>query len=117
MTKNLDKQAKEIIEMAKSSGVDGNYFFVTSFQRYQTQLKLLEALEKALDEEGILVEKTYIKDSSNLYANPAISQYNKCCDSANKTVATLMKIIKEYGVGSGKKKNDPLLDILNGSGE
>ena len=40
--KDLIKQANEIIRMAEDSGVQSNYFFVTTFKRYQRQLKMLE---------------------------------------------------------------------------
>lgn len=111
---SLEEQAAEIIRLAKETGLEGNYFFVTTFDRYQTQLKILEELKKVLDKEGMLVTKEYVKDRKNLYSNPAISDYNRTTDSANKTVSTLMRIIKSYGVDSKAGDNDPLLDAING---
>ena len=113
--KSLDEQAKEIIKIAEENGVQSNYFFVTTFQRYQVQLKMLENLEKAIQEDGTTVEKEYVKGRKNLYSNPALKDYNTTTDSANRTVSTLMKIIKNYNVGETTEDDDPLFKIINGS--
>lgn len=114
--KSLSKQAKEIIKMAQESGVQSNYFFVTTFERYQVQLEILNELEKTIKDEGMLVSKEYVKGRKNLYTNPAVSDYNRTTDSANKTVSTLMKIIKSFGVEE-QEEEDPLMHIINGGGE
>lgn len=112
--KSLNEQAKEIIEIAEESGVQSNFFFITTFKRYQVQLNILNDLEKTLKEEGMLVKKEYVKGRKNLYSNPAVAEYNKTTDSANKTVATLMKIIRSFNVSETTEEEDPLLKIING---
>lgn len=111
---DLDKQAKEILKLAEESGVQSNYFFVTTFERYQVQLNILSELKKAIEEEGMLVSKEYVKGRKNLYTNPAVSDYNRTTDSANKTVATLMRIIKSMGVEETEEETDPLMTLING---
>ena len=95
---SLTEQAQEILRIAEESGVQSNYFFLTTFRRYQVQLTMLLKLEKAIKDEDMLIKKEYVKGRKNLYTNPAVSEYNKTTDSANKTVATLMKIIKNFNV-------------------
>lgn len=113
---NLQKQAEEIIRIAEESGAQSNFFFVTTFKRYQVQLNILAELEKTMKEEGMLVKKEYVKGRQNLYTSPAVTEYNKTTDSANKTVASLMKILKAYKVDDTTDDDeDPLLRILNGS--
>lgn len=113
---NLQKQAEEIIRIAEESGAQSNFFFVTTFNRYQVQLNILAELEKTMKEEGMLVKKEYVKGRQNLYTSPAVTEYNKTTDSANKTVASLMKILKAYKVDdTTDDEEDPLLRILNGS--
>ena len=115
MEKNkLEQQASEILTLAEESGLQSNYFFVTTFQRYQVQLQILEELEQAIKDEGMLVSKEYVKGRKNLYSNPAISDYNRTTDSANKTVATLLRILKSFDAESGQEDVDPLMDIING---
>lgn len=116
---SLDEQAVEILRIAEETGVQTNFFFVTTFKRYQVQLSNLSELEKAIKETGTLVTKEYVKGRANIYVNPAVTEYNKTTDSANRTVATLMKIIKGFakedeGRGSGY---DPLMAIVNGDGD
>lgn len=113
----LSAQADEIMRLAEESGVKNNYFFVTTFDRYQVQLKILNELEKAIEDEGMLVSKEYVKGRKNVYSNPAVSDYNRTTDSANKTVSTLIKIIKNFGEIEKGDDTDPLLDMINGGDE
>lgn len=112
--KSLQEQALEIIKIAEESGVQSNFFFLTTFKRYQVQLNILTELEKTMKEDGLLVSKEYVKGRKNLYSNPAVSEYNRTTDSANKTVSTLMKIIKSFNVDESKEETDPLMDVING---
>lgn len=114
---SLSEQAKEIIKIAEESGVQSNFFFLTTFKRYQVQLNILSELEKTLKDEGMLVSKEYVKGRKNLYSNPAVAEYNKTTDSANKTVATLMRIIKNYSVEEPTEEADPLMQLINGGGK
>lgn len=114
---SLQQQANEIIRIAEESGVQSNFFFVTTFKRYQVQLTILAELERAMKDEGMLVSKEYVKGRKNLYTNPAVAEYNKTTDSANKTVATLMRIIKNFNVEEQTEEDDPLLLAINGGGD
>lgn len=92
--KTLQEQANEILIKAEERGVQSNFFFVTTFKRYQVQMKILSDLEKAINEYGTTVTKEYVKGRQNLVSNPAITEYNKTATAANGTVTTLMKIIE-----------------------
>ena len=95
MAKSLKTQAKEILKQAEKRGVSANFFFVTTFKRYQVQMQMLDDLEAAIQEHGPTVTKEYVKGRANLVANPAIAEYNKTATAANGTVATLINIIKQ----------------------
>lgn len=112
---NLEQQAKEILKIAEESGVQSNFFFLTTFKRYQVQLNILTDLEKTIKEDGPIATKEYVKGRENIYTHPAVSEYNRTTDSANRTVQTLMKIIKDLGKGKEDgEEEDPLLKLLNG---
>lgn len=111
---DLNKQAQEIIRIAEESGAQSNFFFLTTFKRYQVQLNILADLERSLKEHGMTVKKEYVRGRENLYSNPAISDYNRTTDSANKTVATLMRILKNYGADEASSDDDQLLALING---
>ena len=111
---SLNDQAREILQIAEDSGVQSNFIYVTTFKRYQVQLNILTELEKAIKDEGTLVSKEYVKGRKNIYSNPAIQDYNRTTDSANKTVSTLMRILRNFGVDDDTSDEDPLMKIING---
>ena len=108
---NLQEKAEEILRKAEEKGVTQNFFFVTTFKLYQVQMKIMNELEKAMQSEGALVTKEYVKGRKNLVANPAITEYNKTATAANGTVSTLINIVKALPNedGDGKSKLEMLL--------
>ena len=107
----LQSQADKILKDAERLGISDNFLFQTTFKRYQTQLRILDDLEQAIDEYGATVKKTYVKDRENLMANPAITEYNRTSTAANGTVATLINIIKS--AKPTEEKSDSLAEFLN----
>ena len=114
MQKNkLTLQAEEILKKAEERGATSNFFFVTTFKRYQVQMKIMEDLEKQIEEIGATVSKEYVKGRENIYTNPAITEYNKTANAANNTVATLIKILDSIPKDDeGKSLKDELYDLL-----
>ena len=109
----LNEQAQEILRIAQEHGVEQNFFFITTFKRYQVQINILNELEKKINEDGTLVTKEYVKGRGNVYTHPAIDEYNKTATSANQTVATLIKIIKELrDDDTDNEQQDELLTAL-----
>ena len=115
-SKTMQDKAKEILKLAESSGVHTNFFFTTTFHRYLIQIKILEDLEQAIEDDGATVTKEYVKGRGNVYTNPAINAYNNTTNSANKTVSTLLKIVQGFKAEDKAKEVDPLIDIINGGG-
>lgn len=117
---SLNEQAQEILRIASEHGVEQNFFFLTTFKRYQVQIQILAELEKTIREEGNTVTKEYVKGRKNVYTHPAISEYNKTSTAANQTVQTLMKIVTtmrndDEGDGTGGDgAGDELMDFLRG---
>lgn len=111
---SLSEQAKEILRIAEEHGVEQNFFFITTFKRYQVQINILNELEKKINEDGTLVTKEYVKGRGNVYTHPAIGEYNKTATSANQTVATLIKIIKS--LRNDDEDGDTEDELLNALG-
>ena len=109
---SLQEQANRILEQAQEKGVQSNFFFVTTFKRYQVQMATLAQLEEAIKEHGPTVEKDYVKGRQNLVVNPAITEYNKTSTAANGTVSTLINIIKT--LSNEPDAVDALSEFLNG---
>lgn len=95
----MNKAANELIRMAEAGGVEQNFFFTTTFNRYKVQLNTMERLEKEIKENELFVEREYIKGKKNLVMSPAVSEYNKVSTAANQTVRTLIEIIKAFAAG------------------
>lgn len=93
----LEDKAQAILKRAEERGLSTNYFFETTFNRYQMQQRILDSLREAIESEGAMVHKEYVKGRKNLYTNPAIMEYNRTSTAANQTVVTLIKIIEGFG--------------------
>lgn len=115
----LQEQADAVLAKAKEKGVQSNFFFVTTFKRYQVQMRILSELEREINESGATVQKEYVKGRKNLYTNPAISEYNKTSTAANSTVSTLINIIKSLSEGDeqASDKFNSFMAALNSDDE
>lgn len=108
MDKETELQAKaaRILEEAKARGLQNDFFFSTTLDRYMEQLKILERLKKQIHAKGLTVTKQYAKGAKNVYANPLIGEYNKTASAANGTVTTLLNVLRsldgEESPGGGK---------------
>ena len=108
---SLQDQANELLERAEEKGLQTNFFFKTTFKRYQVQMQILNDLERHIKEEGSTVTKEYVKGRGNIYVNPSIVSYNKTAVSANQTVATLINILKAFSDETGTKSK--LMQMFN----
>ena len=111
----LQEQAQEILRRATEKGVSGNFFFVTTFKRYQVQMQILTQLEKEIKETGTTITKTYVKGRENLCTNPAIAEYNKTSTAANSTVSTLIQIIEK--LSEEQVKESKLFTMMEALGD
>lgn len=99
---DLNGKAQELLEMARQAGVEQNFFFISTFKRYQVQLNILTQLEGEIKKAGVLVTKQYVKGRENVYTHPAVTDYNRTATAANQTVQTILKIIttlSEHSLG------------------
>lgn len=108
----LNEQAKEILDIAEKHGVEQNFFFITTFKRYQVQINILNDLEKTINADGTLVTKEYVKGRGNVYTHPAIAEYNKTATASNQTVQTLLKIITTLRNDEKENGDDELMKFL-----
>ena len=111
---SLQQQANQILIDAQKKGVSTNFFFVTTFKRYQVQMKIMSELENEINEIGATVKKEYVKGRMNVYTNPAITEYNKTATAANGTVSTLINILQSFtDDASGPSKLQEMMSQLS----
>ena len=111
---DFERKAQELLDMATEKGLASDFLFSTTFDRYKTQIYMLEKCRRDVESQAPSVTKTYVKGSDNLQKNPTYDLYIRICDSANKTVGTLIRILKSF---DGKSEADPLMDLINGGEE
>ena len=109
---SLQEQAEQVLERAEQKGVSTNFFFLTTFKRYQVQMKIMADLEKEISEIGATVKKEYVKGRTNVYTNPAITEYNKTATAANGTVSTLINIVKSFSADDAESAKDLMAEFL-----
>lgn len=97
---NMNDVASELIKLAEQGGVEQNFFFTTTFERYKTQLNLLTRLQAEISGADLMVTKEYVRGRQNVVSNPAINEFNKTSQAANQTVICLMKIISTFSKNS-----------------
>ena len=110
--RSLRQQAEEVLRRAEEKGVSTNFFFLTTFQRYQVQMSVMEDLEKAIKEHGPTVTKEYVKGRKNIVVNPAIIEYNKTATAANGTVTTVIKVVESFAKEDREQSGDEFLEFL-----
>lgn len=103
---DLNEQARQILEKAQERGVEHSYMFITTFKRYQEQIQHLIELEKAINADGLMVTKEYVKGRRNLYVNPAVNAYNTTAAGADRTAQLLLKYIVAPLAGGGENGDD-----------
>ena len=108
-------QLEEIRKKTESMDAEQQAFFLSTLDRYETQVELVERLRVEVDKCETTISKEYVKGRENIVINPVITAYNQAVASANKTVETLTKIIKGFAEIKGEKPDDPLMDLLNGT--
>lgn len=101
--KEADMAGKKItytglVKMAKKYGVDKNEMFVAAAGQYITQQEVIAEMKKKLKEDGEFVTtKEYVKNRENVCVHPLVRELPKHADSANKTLAMMLEIIKALG--------------------
>lgn len=89
---------KEIRNIAEKYGVDKNPMFESTLRNYETIQKAIEIIHKTLETEEMTITKEYVKGRENIYLHPAVKELPRQVDIANKTMETMLKIIKQFGI-------------------
>lgn len=93
-----NKTYSDLIELAKTYGVEKNALFVQAAEQYSVQAMVIKQIKTALEEENdLLTSKEYVKGRENVYTHPLVRELPKHSDSANKTLTTMLEIITKLG--------------------
>ena len=103
----------KLLRMAKDYGVEKNALFLQAVEQYDVQARVIQNIKAALDKEDgeLVTSKEYVKGRENIYANPLVKELPKHADAANRTLQTMLTIIKELGKPPAPK--DRLSEMQN----
>lgn len=110
--KRLDMLAEKFKETAESLSEEHRYIFESTLETYFQLIKNFKVLKEALEADGCLITKEYVKGRQNVYVHPAMSEMNKTVNMLNSTAKTLIAIIKDLGSES-KEEVDELMAFTN----
>jgi hypothetical protein len=110
--KRLDMLAEKFKETAESLNEEHRYIFESTLETYFQLIKNFKILKEALEADGCLITKEYVKGRQNVYVHPAMSEMNKTVNMLNSTAKTLITIIKDLG-SENKEEVDELMAFTN----
>ena len=108
----LDMLAEKFKETAESLSEEHRYIFESTLETYFQLIKNFKVLKEALEADGCLITKEYVKGRQNVYVHPAMSEMNKTVNMLNSTAKTLISIIKDLG-SENKEEVDELTAFTN----
>lgn len=104
--------AEKFKETAESLSEEHRYIFESTLETYFQLIKNFKILKEALEADGCLITKEYVKGRQNVYVHPAMSEMNKTVNMLNSTAKTLIAIIKDLGA-ENKEEVDELMAFTN----
>lgn len=109
--KRLEMLAEKFKGIAESLSEEHRYIFESTLETYFQLIKNFKVLKEALDADGCLVTKEYVKGRQNVCIHPAMSEMNKTVNILNNTAKTLITIVKD--LGAEKEEVDELMAFTN----
>lgn len=91
---------RKLISFGKQYEVDKEEDFKAAAKTYAEQAELIAKMRTELEEDGMTVEKEYVKGRANVCVHPLVTEIPKHVDSANRT----LNLINDIIVKRGKKK-------------
>lgn len=97
---NPQADIQTILDAAAAADPASRFALMTTLERYQTQLKVMQQLRTDLATRGALVPAGP-KSRKKTMPNPSIAEYDKVASAANQSVQTMLRICMSLGLASG----------------
>ena len=91
---------RKLLKFGKIFEVDRDEDFKAAAMTYAEEAELIAKMRSQLEDDGMTVEKEYVKGRQNVCIHPLVQEIPKHVDCANRTLGILGDII----VKRGKKK-------------
>lgn len=100
----------DLKKLAEDYQVDQNPLFLASARQYESQCRMMDRIQKQIDEEGLTTIKEYVKGRENICSNPLLAEWTKLNDASNRTLSSMADIITKFGKPkAAKSKLDAFL--------
>lgn len=97
---NPQADVQAILDAAQAADPASRFALMTTLERYQTQLRVMQQLRADLAARGALVPAT-AKGRKKTVPNPSIAEYDKVASAANQTVQAMLRICTALGLAAG----------------
>lgn len=105
---NPQADVQAILAAARAADPASRFALMTTLERYQTQLKVMQQLREDLSARGALVPATG-RSRKKTTPNPSIAEYDKVAAAANQTVQAMLRICSNLGLtAAGGEEEDEL---------
>lgn len=88
---------RKLLKFGKNFGVEKAEDFKAAAMTYAEEVELIAKMRTQLEEDGMTVEKEYVKGRQNVCIHPLVQEIPKHVDCANRTLGILGDIIVKRG--------------------
>ena len=88
---------RKLLAFGKIFEVNNDEDFKAAAMTYAEEVKLIAQMRTQLEEDGMTVEKEYVKGRQNVCIHPLVTEIPKHVDCANRTLGIIGDIIAKRG--------------------
>ena len=96
---------RKLLAFGKQYGVAEEEDYKAAAKTYAEQAALIATMRNQLAEDGMTVEKEYVKGRVNVCVHPLVQEIPKHVDSANRTLGLINDIIVKRGKAKPEEKD------------
>lgn len=96
---------RKLYKFGKQYGVAEEEDYKAAIKTYAEQAELIATMRNQLAEDGMTVEKEYVKGRANVCVHPLVQEIPKHVDSANRTLGLINDIIVKRGKAKPPEKD------------
>ena len=100
------RNRKKLFELVEGLSIGDRMLFDELFDVFETHVGICKQLKNEMKNDGVIIEKEYVKGRPTIVAHPAITNYNASSKALNSTVSQLSKLFDKLGNGNGNEFTD-----------
>lgn len=110
LSRAYKENRKKVFEAVQNLSAGDRMLFEELFDVFETHVGICRQLKEEMKDDGVIIEKEYVKGRPTIVAHPAISNYNASSKALTSTVAQLSRLFDK--LGEANKDNLDLKSIL-----